>query len=241
MKSNLAGKHLYSIGEVIATLSREFPDLSISKIRFLEAEGLITPLRAPSGYRKFTNFDRERIRYILELQHDHYLPLRVIREHLDAVDSGTEKPIALKRKEGLGERLSTNHLLVNPNLNNAVNAWLSPMEFAQMCNSKIELIEELIDIGLITLRNNKVHSSSKDIFNVVIDLTKLGVPVKHLRIFKLSTDREISLAEAITKPTRQRKGKQSNQQADEQMVEILSNFNKMHQMLLSANLKDKLS
>lgn len=241
MKANLAGKQLYSIGEVIATLSRDFPDLTISKIRFLEAEGLITPLRAPSGYRKFTNFDRERIRYILELQHEHYLPLRVIREHLDAVDSGVEKPIALKRKENLGEKLSGNHLLMQANQNNVVNAWLSLSEFAQVCDSTIDFIEELIEIGLIAPRNNKIHSSMVEIVKVVIDLTKLGVPVKHLRTFKLSVDREIALAEAVTKPARQRKGKQSMQQADEQMVEILSNFNKMHQILLSANLKDKLS
>lgn len=241
MKTNLAGKQLYSIGEVIATLSRDFPDLTISKIRFLEAEGLITPLRAPSGYRKFTSFDRERVRYILELQHEHYLPLRVIREHLDAVDSGAEKPISLKRKGNLGEKLSGNHVLVQSNLNNVVNVWLSLSEFAQMCDSTEDFVAELIEVDLISPRNNKIHSSLVALVKVVAELTKLGVPVKHLRTFKLNVDREIALAEAVTKPARQRKAKQSSQQADEQMVEILSNFNKMHQLLLSANLKDKLS
>ncbi|HET9301483.1 MAG TPA: MerR family transcriptional regulator, partial [Propionibacteriaceae bacterium] len=77
-----------SIGQVMAILRTEFADISISKIRFLEAEGLITPLRAPSGYRRYTESDLERLRYVLSVQREHYLPLKVIREHLEQVDRG---------------------------------------------------------------------------------------------------------------------------------------------------------
>ena len=72
----------------MAILRTEFPEISISKIRFLEAEGLITPQRAPSGYRRYTEGDVERLRYVLSVQREHYLPLRVIREHLDQLDRG---------------------------------------------------------------------------------------------------------------------------------------------------------
>ena len=77
---------------MLAQLRADFPDVTISKIRFLEAEGLVEPARTPSGYRKFSHDDVERLRYVLTLQRDHYLPLRVIREHLDALDRGLEPP-----------------------------------------------------------------------------------------------------------------------------------------------------
>src|SRR5215216_1567673 len=77
-----------SIGQVMAILRTDFPDISISKIRFLEAEGLVTPQRAPSGYRRYSENDVERLRYVLAVQRDHYLPLRVIKEHLEQLDRG---------------------------------------------------------------------------------------------------------------------------------------------------------
>ena len=77
-----------SIGQVMAILRTEFPEISISKIRFLEAEGLLSPLRAPSGYRRYTESDLERLRYVLSAQREHYLPLKVIREHLEQIDRG---------------------------------------------------------------------------------------------------------------------------------------------------------
>src|SRR5215472_424567 len=80
------------IGQVLAELRQEFPDISTSKIRFLEAEGLIQPQRAESGYRRFAVADIDRLRYILTAQRDEYLPLRVIKERLDAMDSGRAGP-----------------------------------------------------------------------------------------------------------------------------------------------------
>ena len=81
-----------SIGQVLATLKGDFPDISISKIRFLEAEGLLSPQRAPSGYRRYSEADLERLRYVLSVQRDHYLPLKVIKEHLASMDRGTPPP-----------------------------------------------------------------------------------------------------------------------------------------------------
>src|SRR6478752_5684979 len=77
-----------SIGEVLGLLRPEFPDVTISKLRFLEAEGLIEPMRAPSGYRKYTRAHVERLRFVLTAQRDRYLPLRVIREQIEALDRG---------------------------------------------------------------------------------------------------------------------------------------------------------
>ena len=82
-----------SIGQVLASLRNEFPDISISKIRYLESEGLITPLRAPSGYRRYAPSDVERLRFVLTAQREHYLPLKVIREHLELLDRGLTPPL----------------------------------------------------------------------------------------------------------------------------------------------------
>ncbi|MEO6821407.1 MAG: MerR family transcriptional regulator, partial [Candidatus Nanopelagicales bacterium] len=84
---------LLGIGSVLALLRPDFPDVTISKIRFLETEGLVEPERTSSGYRKFSPADLDRLRYVLACQRDHYLPLKVIREHLEAIDRGLE-PVA---------------------------------------------------------------------------------------------------------------------------------------------------
>ncbi|MDR1077597.1 MAG: MerR family transcriptional regulator, partial [Propionibacteriaceae bacterium] len=81
-----------SIGQVMASVKSEYPDISISKIRYLESEGLITPERAPSGYRRYSQADIERLRYVLSAQKNHYLPLKVIRDHLQLIDQGLEPP-----------------------------------------------------------------------------------------------------------------------------------------------------
>src|SRR4051794_17027571 len=83
-----SGRAYMSIGEVLSQVRPDFPDVTISKIRFLESEGLVEPQRTASGYRKFSRDDVARLRYVLSAQRDHYLPLRVIREHLDALDRG---------------------------------------------------------------------------------------------------------------------------------------------------------
>ena len=89
-----------SIGEVLNRLRPDFPDVSISKIRFLESEGLVEPERTASGYRKFSYADLERLRYILTAQRDHYYPLKVIKEHLDAMERGLEPPTAAGEPPG---------------------------------------------------------------------------------------------------------------------------------------------
>ena len=92
MSAAPASHSLMSIGEVLTQLRADFPDVTISKIRFLESEGLVEPARTPSGYRKFSHADVGRLHYVLATQRDHYLPLRVIKDHLDALDRGLEPP-----------------------------------------------------------------------------------------------------------------------------------------------------
>jgi len=92
----VASRGLMGIGDVLAALRPDFPDVTISKIRFLESEGLVLPERTSSGYRKFSHADVERLRYVLGCQRDQYLPLKVIRDHLEAIDRGLEPPTGLE-------------------------------------------------------------------------------------------------------------------------------------------------
>src|SRR3954447_11843100 len=94
---------LMSIGTVLNVLRDEFPEVTISKIRFLESEGLIEPQRTPSGYRKFSAGDVERLAQVLRMQRDHYLPLKVIREHLDAMERGEAVQLPVVGRQRTGE------------------------------------------------------------------------------------------------------------------------------------------
>ena len=102
-----------SIGQVLNSVKNDFPDISISKIRFLESEGLLCPERAPSGYRRYVQEDIDRLRYILTMQRDHYLPLKVIREHIEAMDRGQPPPTV---ETVTTEVTSTTLTTVNPKL-----------------------------------------------------------------------------------------------------------------------------
>ncbi|WP_233616864.1 transcriptional regulator FtsR, partial [Actinomadura harenae] len=95
-----AARALMTIGDVLGLLRADFPDITISKIRFLETEGLVEPQRSPSGYRKFGAADVARLRFVLTAQRDHYLPLRVIRQHLEALDRGEAPPPLGSRRPG---------------------------------------------------------------------------------------------------------------------------------------------
>ena len=88
VRKSTPARGLLSIGQVLAKVSPDFPDLTPSKLRFLEEQGLITPERTPSGYRKFSVEHVDRLRLILTMQRDHYLPLKVIRAHLEEIDAG---------------------------------------------------------------------------------------------------------------------------------------------------------
>ena len=102
-KTQVPRNQVRSIGQVLAALKGDFPDISISKIRFLETEGLVTPERAPSGYRRYVESDIERLRYVLTVQRDHYLPLKVIREHLSLIDRGEAPPGRAGAAAGRGD------------------------------------------------------------------------------------------------------------------------------------------
>ncbi len=174
-----------SIGQVLDELSAEFPDISPSKIRFLESEGLIQPLRSSSGYRRFSSADITRLRFILTAQRDEYLPLRVIKERLDALDGATDEtggmpgavpPVAMTRSELL--------------------AAAGAVE---------ELLAELEDYGLIR-RARSYGTQALAVLRSAVRLGEYGVQPRHLRVIKAAAERETALVEQAVAPLTKQKG-----------------------------------
>jgi DNA-binding transcriptional MerR regulator len=172
-----------SIGQVLDELSPEFPDISPSKIRFLEAEGLIQPLRSSSGYRRFSAADIKRLRFILTVQRDEYLPLRVIKERLDALDGAAGDGAA-----------------------SAVPAVaMTRSELLAAAGAAEELLTELEDYGLIR-RARSYGSQALTVLRSAALLGEHGIQPRHLRAVKAAADREAALVEQTVAPLLRQKG-----------------------------------
>jgi DNA-binding transcriptional MerR regulator len=198
-----------SIGQVMAILRTEFPDISISKIRFLEAEGLITPQRAPSGYRRYTENDVERLRYVLAVQRDHYLPLKVIREHLEQLDRGQAQFTtgAQSALAGIGGQSAERP--ASPSATAAKQpVRLTRQELLDASGLTESALSELERTQILTTRRGTAHYG-RDALTLAIAARRLaeyGLDGRHLRAFKLSADREVGLVEQVIAPYIRRTG-----------------------------------
>jgi len=172
-----------SIGQVLDELRVEFPDISPSKIRFLEAEGLIQPLRSSSGYRRFAVADIERLRFILTAQRDEYLPLRVIKERLDVVDG-------VAADGGAGEPPAVS---------------MTRSELLTAARAAEELLAELEDYGLVR-RARAYGTQALEVVRAAALLAAYGIQPRHLRAVKAAAEREVSLVEQAVAPLTRQKG-----------------------------------
>ena len=188
-----------SIGEVLGKLRGDFPDVTISKIRFLESEGLIEPQRTPSGYRKFTTVDLERLRYVLLAQRDQYLPLKVIKENLDAMDRGLQPA---KTVGGVATpRLAANDgVLTADSFASENDLRLTRAELLSASNLNDDQLTEIESYGLISIRNRHYDSDALAVAKTVAEISAFGIGARHLRAFKTAADREIGLVEQVTTP-----------------------------------------
>jgi DNA-binding transcriptional MerR regulator len=208
-----------SIGEVLTRLRTEFTDITISKIRFLESEGLIEPQRTPSGYRKFTTNDLERLRFVLLAQRDQYLPLKVIKENLDAMDRGLTPAKAVG-----GVATSDNDLR------------LTRAEMLSASNLTDEQLTEIESYGLVAIRGRHYDSDGLAVAKAVAEISAFGIGARHLRAFKTAADREIGLVEHVTTPLLRQKGSESKARAEEVERELASLSIRLHASLVRAGL-----
>jgi DNA-binding transcriptional MerR regulator len=224
-----------SIGEVLGKLRGEFPDVTISKIRFLEAEGLIDPQRTPSGYRKFTSVDLDRLRYVLAAQRDQYLPLRVIKENLDALDRGltpavTPGSVAAPRLATVDGDFAPAHF------GEASELRLSRAELLQSSGLSDDQLTEVEGFGLVTIKGRYYDADSLAVARAVSEMAAFGIEARHMRSFKSAADREVGLVEQIITPLLRQKGSEAKARAEEVQNELASISVRLHAALVRAGL-----
>lgn len=225
-----------SIGDVLAQLRPEFPDITISKIRFLETEGLVSPERTPSGYRKFTPADIARLRYVLAQQRDNYLPLRVIKEHLDAIDRGAQ-PAA----NGLGSHLSVADGAPNPAYFRPVPAAmrLSRDELLNATGLRPEQLVELEQFGLVTARpGGHYDDDALAVGQVVSEMSRFGLEGRHLRAFRTAADREVGLFTQVVGPLARQRSPEAKSRAADTVRELAALSVRLHAALVQGGLRD---
>jgi DNA-binding transcriptional MerR regulator len=236
-----------SIGEVLAQLRAEYPDVTISKIRFLEAEGLVEPERTASGYRKFSRDDLARLRYVLTAQRDQYLPLRVIKANLEALDRGLE-PSATP-----GEGPQVPRALVAADGLPGPDAFAVGRDASELRLSRSELLEasglaeaalaQLESFGLVGVRpgSNHYDGDALIIAKAVADLSRFGIEARHLRAFKAAADREIGLVEQVINPLVRQRNPEARARAEETARELAALSVKLHATLVRAGLRPGLA
>jgi DNA-binding transcriptional MerR regulator len=236
-----------SIGEVLAHLRVDFPDATISKLRFLEAEGLVEPQRTAAGYRKYTWADVARLRYVLAAQRDHYLPLRVIREHLGALDAGAATGLAGDGADGS----------VEPGRSRPALTAIEPDEPAQPAPagqrrlSRAELLDRagipdatlaaLEQHGLIRARpGGRYDADALVIAEVAAELGRFGLEPRHLRGSRTAADREVGLYAQLVTPLARQADPSARARAAEAVRELVTLSQRLHGALIRAGLRETL-
>jgi DNA-binding transcriptional MerR regulator len=229
-----------NIGEVLGHLRTDFPDITISKIRFLEAEGLVEPERTSSGYRKFSREDLARLRYVLSAQRDHYLPLRVIKEHLDAIDRGLEPPALGPNGPRVPRALVAAEGLPSPEsfLPDVSEIRLSRAELLEAAGLEPEQLDQLEQYGLVAPRSGGTHfdGDALVVAKTVAEMSRFGIEARHLRPFKAAADREIGLVEQVVTPLVRQRNPEARARADEVARELAALSIKLHSTLVRAGL-----
>ena len=239
MTSAVPARQTMSIGEVLAHLRPDFPDVTISKIRFLETEGLVEPERAPSGYRRFTHEDVARLRYVLTAQREHYLPLRVIREHLDAISRGLEPPAPVGRP-GLPRAVAdrdgypTAEGMRPP----PGEVRLSRAELAEAAEVEDNLLEQMEAYGLVAPRAGGWYDTDAvAVAQAAGELAAYGLEPRHLRAFRTAAEREVGLVEQVVAPLLAQRGGDGRGRAEETAREIAALAVRLHSALVKQGLR----
>ena len=240
-----------TIGEVLAQLRPTFPELTISKIRFYEAQGLLNPQRTASGYRKFSGDDVARLRYILTAARDHYLPLKVIRAQLEALDRG-ETPAAAAQ-HGLAAAEEADDGLGTSAPDADVPAELRPEAFdatpSELRLSRHELLRasglsgdqlaELEQYGLVTARAGSTYFDGDALLvaKIVAQISRYGLEARHLRPVKAAVDREVGLIEQVLTPLLRQPSREGPGRAEQHARGYAALSVRLHVALLEAALR----
>ncbi|TAK69684.1 MAG: MerR family DNA-binding transcriptional regulator [Actinomycetota bacterium] len=236
---------LLGIGEVLAVLQEEFADVSISKIRFLEAEGLIEPARTPSGYRKFSPGDVDRLRYVLRMQQERYLPLKVIRDQLDAMDRG-QTPAELAGPSGRAD----GSLADVDGLPRADDFRVTAASRTRLTREQLlassglaeDVLAQLESYGLLAAGSGgQFDADALSVANTVAAMTGFGFEPRHLRSFRLAAEREAGLVEQVVSPLLRSRTAEQRSRADEVARELAALSVRLHAALVRVALRRELT
>ncbi|OAV60818.1 MerR family transcriptional regulator [Enteractinococcus helveticum] len=224
-----------SIGEVLEHINAEFPEVRASKVRFLEERGLVTPARTAAGYRKYTQADVDRLRFILAIQRDQFLPLKVIKDYLDAIDAG-------RRPESLPGGLRLEPRSVSQQLAHEISGHIRPMTRAElqgMCGASDELMKTLESYRLIWPdETGRYNDHSLKVARAAVTLAEFGFEPRHLRPFRIAVDRELGMVQQATSGLGQHDGGVSMERAQEAAREITQACLRLHAGVVSAEIAD---
>jgi DNA-binding transcriptional MerR regulator len=238
----------HTIGEVLNQLKDEFDDITISKIRFLESEGLITPDRTESGYRKFTPDDIDRLRYVLRAQRDRYLPLKVIKDELARLDAGLPiEPAATTPELPLdGDHAPDPGPQPGAPVQEGRLLEASPTD-VQLTASELADAAGLTDGDIAALRDHGLlgsgpHHDGDDlrIVKLSAQLLRSGLEPRHLRMYRQFADREADLTEALISPLLRQRNPDSRRSAADQAEHLAAIGGQLQRTLLARQLRELL-
>ena len=228
-----------SIGGVIALLSPDFPDLTVSKVRFLENEGLVTPDRTDSGYRRFSVEDRERLRYVLTAQRDRYLPLKVIRQELDALDSAIADGSTTALRPRPGAEVVPGS--APDDFRSDKVKRLTRENIVEQSGVDAHLVDALVDAGLIASGPGGFFDPEAVLIaRTANDLATHGVDVRHLRGFRTAADRQTGLISQIAAPVARQGDADARDRAAELAREIAALSVALHSTLVTVAVRHAL-
>jgi len=227
----LPGRKALTIGAVCKLLAREFPDISISKIRYLEDQKLVSPRRTQGGYRLYSQTDVTRLRTILRLQRDEFLPLRVIRQEL-ATGRAPDAAYAAAEPDQRSRRIS---------LDRADETVHSLAEIVDETGTDERLVRELEEHGLVRGSKHGVNRSydsiERDIVRAVVELTRYGVAPRNLRVFRPSAEREATLLEQLLGPPLRSRNRERRKEAIETLESLAALVSHLQNLLLVRDLR----
>jgi DNA-binding transcriptional MerR regulator len=229
-----------TIGAVCKALKQEFPDISISKIRYLEDQKLLTPRRTQGGYRVYTQTDVQRLRTILRLQRDEFLPLRVIRQELAGGRADGEMASGGKRANP--QRPDIRHLRRAAVAVKGPGAVYSLEDVVDETGAAPRLVQELEDFGVIRGESRAgvryYDETEREIVRAVAELARYGVAGRNLRVFRTSADREAALLQQILAPALRSRNPERRREAVETLENLAAVATYLKHLLLIRDLRN---
>ena len=222
-----------SIGEVLKLLTPDFPDITLSKIRYLESEGLVFPQRTSSGYRKYINADVERLHYVLTTQKKTYMPLKQIKKQLDAMDSCSVIPIT---------KAATAQTIISPEeFRKPAITRLSDVEIAEKAGVELQFVIDLANVGIIGPDQSGFFTADDiQVVSTASALSEFGIDARHLKSVKNAASRQADLISQVVTPLVRSNKDGAREHAEEMSRQMSALVVSLHAILVKNELRNQL-